>query len=420
MITQDAFTRGNNLIETILQKMSGLKKWRRDFIMHTFMLSLSIHGRFNFLQMYRQGKFHEQTYRNNFETKFDFLTFNRELVNRVSSGEVVIAFDPSYISKSGKQTPGVGYFYSGVASRYKRGLEIGGIAAIDVKQNTAYHLEAIQTPSAKKDNVNEDYTLVDHYADLIIQKAPELLNISQILVVDGYFSKYKFVEAIDTHTAFTVVSRLRDDANLRYLNKKTKNKGRGRPKKYDGKIDTTNIDRRKFAKVHHDEEHIVYEAVVHSMSLKRRIKVAYVEFLDDNQNVALCKMFFSTDLQMPAMDIVRYYKSRFQIEYLYRDAKQFTGLQHSQARSKNKLHFHFNTSLTAVSLAKAIQRMDANKDEILRTSIYDVTTELSNRNWIIRIFSMYGFDHNLIKITPDNFEAYHKYRKLLNFGKIAA
>jgi hypothetical protein len=50
--------------------------------------------------------------------------------------------------------------------------------------------------------------------------------------------------------------------------------------------------------------------------------------------------------------VVRYYRSRFQIEFLYRDAKQFTGLTSCQARSEDKLDFHFNAALTAVNLAK--------------------------------------------------------------------
>ena len=33
------------------------------------------------------------------------------------------------------------------------------------------------------------------------------------------------------------------------------------------------------------------------------------------------------------------------MEFLFRDAKQFTGLQHCQARSESKLNFHFNASL---------------------------------------------------------------------------
>ena len=51
------------------------------------------------------------------------------------------------------------------------------------------------------------------------------------------------------------------------------------------------------------------------------------------------KLYFSTNVDMDPKDIQQYYHSRFQIEFLYRDGKQHTGLNDSQARSENKLHF---------------------------------------------------------------------------------
>jgi hypothetical protein len=58
---------------------------------------------------------------------------------------------------------------------------------------------------------------------------------------------------------------------------------------------------------------------------------------------------------MDAKKIERYYRLRFQIEFLIRDAKQYSGLEHCQARDKNKLHFHFNLSL------QDIKRMHYNR-----------------------------------------------------------
>jgi len=57
---------------------------------------------------------------------------------------------------------------------------------------------------------------------------------------------------------------------------------------------------------------------------------------------------------MDPSDVLLYYHSRFQIEFLYRDGKQHTGLNDSQARSENKLHFQFKASLTSINIAKAI------------------------------------------------------------------
>lgn len=413
MKTTEAFTRGKNLIESILHKMLDIDKWQHKFMTHILTHCLGMSGRFNFLQMSREGKYNEQTYRNNFGRAFDFLRFNIDLVERSCSEERIIAFDPSYITKSGKHTEGLGNFYSGCASSYKKGLEIGGIAVIDVKQNTAYHLEAIQSPPAKKEKVKKDYTLVDHYADLIVQRATELKRLSNILVVDGYFSKYKFVTKICENTELTLISRLRDDANLRYIFHGQKQNNRGRPKVFDGKVDTKKIDKRRFQKVHSDHESIIYGAVVYSVSLKRKIKVAYVEFLSKKGKIVATKLFFSTDLEMDATQILKYYKARYQIEYLYRDSKQFTGLQHCQARSKEKLYFHFNTCLTAVSVAKVVLRNKHAKDKPMCLSISNIKTEFKNRKMIKRIISMYGFDQTLIKIHP-------AYTKLLNYGKIAA
>jgi hypothetical protein len=47
------------------------------------------------------------------------------------------------------------------------------------------------------------------------------------------------------------------------------------------------------------------------------------------------------------------YALRFQIEFIFRDAKQFTGLTHRQSTNKTKLENHFNLALSAVSVAKA-------------------------------------------------------------------
>ena len=55
-------------------------------------------------------------------------------------------------------------------------------------------------------------------------------------------------------------------------------------------------------------------------------------------------------------DIFNMYRSRFQIEFIFRDAKQFTGLTDCQARSKETLNFHFNASLTTLNLLKKKDR----------------------------------------------------------------
>ncbi|MDL2309303.1 hypothetical protein LJC53_06945, partial [Bacteroidales bacterium OttesenSCG-928-C03] len=58
------------------------------------------------------------------------------------------------------------------------------------------------------------------------------------------------------------------------------------------------------------------------------------------------------------VDVIDIYHTRFQMEFGFRDAKQFAGLENVQARSVNKLDFHFNAALTSVNMAKIIQLND--------------------------------------------------------------
>ncbi len=170
MISQDAFTEGQALIFTILQKMTNLKASRIKRVTEILMLFISMRGGMNFSQMGRQGEMCEESYRLHFKKALDWLSFNKLLVQQVCSDVGIIGFDPSYIPKSSKHTPDLGYYYSGVASKYKKGLEIGNISDMDIHQNTAYYLEALQSPKSKKDVIGNKKTLVDHYAERLYKE----------------------------------------------------------------------------------------------------------------------------------------------------------------------------------------------------------------------------------------------------------
>ena len=105
----------------ILQKMSGIGKSQYKFIVHIVHLYLSMRGRKNYMMMSRYGTYCEQTYRQNFEKDFDFKQLNTELIKRYCGSELAWIFDPSYIAKSGKKTPGTGYFWSGCAGVLRNG-----------------------------------------------------------------------------------------------------------------------------------------------------------------------------------------------------------------------------------------------------------------------------------------------------------
>jgi hypothetical protein len=124
---------------------------------------------------------------------------------------------------------------------------------------------------------------------------------------------------------------LRDDANLRYLYPEEASGKPGRPRQYAGKVDTKNPNKNYFELSYQDDKIRIYGAVVYAVALKRKIKLALTQYLDEQGKVKAPKLYFCTDLDLSTWYIVKYYQNHFQIEFLYRDANQFTGLAHCQA-----------------------------------------------------------------------------------------
>jgi len=395
-----------DIVKTVLDKMPDIKRPRVNFITEIFGLFLSIRGRMNFLQFGRYGTRCEQSYRAGFADRFDFLSFNRHLFEGHGGKRRMIAFDPSYVRKSGKNTPGTGYFWSGVAGAAKWGLEIAGIAAVDLDARTAYHLEAVQTPA---DNPEGD-SLVTHYANLLVDRKEGLLPISKYIVADAYFSKHGFVSVL-TESGFEVISRLRGDADLLYLYTGPRPGGRGRPKKHDGKIRYGDLKDGYFAHTETDAANTYFQGVVYSKSLKRKINLVGVR--TQKKGKWGHRLYFSTDLEMLAEEVLEMYGARFQIEFLFRDAKQHTGLDHCQARNPEKLHFHWNVALTSVNLAKAAHWQHLPGSEKEPFSMADVKTLYHNRLHLERFLTKFG-------IRPDRPKNKKKIRELLNYGARAA
>jgi hypothetical protein len=382
---------------------------RKDFIVNVLWHILSIKGKINFLQLGRYSKYSEQTYRNHFEKKFDFFSFNKLLINQVASTERIVALDPSYIPKAGKSTYGRGRYWSGVAKAAKWGLDICGFAVVDIVNNTALHLNAWQTPSADE-LLGKGLNLLTYYASLVSENAVKFKEFSDYMVADAYFSKKPFVDVIIS-SGLHFISRLRDDSVLKYRFIGERTGKKGAPKKFNGKVDVKNLDSNWFSLDLFSKEIKIYSAVVYSKAFKRDIKLAVAVFFKDEKEVAR-KLYFSTDINQTGENIVRYYRARFQIEFLYRDAKQFTGLTTCQARSKNKLGFHFNAALTAVNLAKQDWLVN-NCDTPIPFSMSSYKTLYNNTLLLERFMCMFA-------INPNTAINQKIVKELLDYGKIAA
>lgn len=225
------------------------------------------------------------------------------------------------------------------------------------------------------------------------------MNVSKIIVADAYFSKNPFVTPISA-AGFILVSRLRHDAVMRYFYLGPRKKGRGRKKTYDGRIDPRDLleDQFEICAQCKEGNWIAYEAVVNIPSWKKKVKLVVVHNLDSQGEIKNHKLFVSTDPDMEGERVKSIYNYRFQAEFVFRDAKQHAGLNHCQARSVEKLHFHINNSLTMVSLAKAAYHLSIPKEERKAFSLASIKNEYANSFFFDRIISMFNIHADSSKI----------------------
>ena len=348
------------ILTTIIVRITVKHKWQSDFLYEIFDLIFSIQGRLTFENLARYSQMCESTFRRNYKKFFDWLEFNWQifLLYADSTPENIIgAIDCSYIPKAGKSTWGVDKFFSGAAGRAKKGLEISLLCVINTISGQAWALHVSQTPaglSAKQDDPHRS-TRVDHYMKQLFT-AKDKLSKLQYIVADGYYAKDKVFEAMDK-LGKSLITKLRPDANLRYLYQGKKTAKQGRPAQYDGKVNWKNLDLSRWEYVGRDHKYDyldIYTQVLNAPRFKRNFRVVMVVSTKSNKYIVLA----CTDFNLDARTIIHFYQLRFKIEFLFRDAKQFCGLTHCQARNEQALHFHFNLSLAALNLAQVKLKVD--------------------------------------------------------------
>lgn len=392
------------LCEDVLSNMNAkISKPFKKFIIEVFMLYIIIPNKINFLQLGRYSVYSEQTFRNNYTTKFNWLEFNTNLASLHLTGKrKAIAIDPSFIKKGGKKTPYIGRFWSGCDNRAMRGLEILGVGVIDADDKDCISLYSVQTPSPKSLQTSS-LSLVDWYLFALKQKREELIKISKYFVADAWFAKSTFVDGLK-ELDFHLISRFRDDAHLMYLFQGEPTGKKGRPKCFDGKIDCSNLDYSKFEKLESDEDNNYYSAIVYAKALAMKVRVVIAVSRKTKKH----KIYFSTDTKQEAVDILELYRTRFQIEFNFRDAKQYTGLTNSQSRDIRRMNFNYNAALSSINLVKVQAKRQKKSYSIASTKVM-----MHNAFLLERFIAVSG-------IRPNKRLNAKLFKELIEFATIAA
>ncbi len=260
------------LVERILLQMPNVSKPQLKFLLILFSTVFALRGRMNFRNLSRYSDLNEQTYLRNFRKSFDFTMFNRMVIDETipTMNKKIGTADCSYVPKSGQESYGIDYFFSGQASRTLRGQEISLLSVVDVDYNMAYPLSVQQTSTSLEIGKGDESRL-DFYLRQVALNQSHLQSLGvEEIAFDGYYAKTRFINGLEA-LGFDMVSKLRRDANLRYLYTGPQKSGPGAKKKYDGKDNFDDLSRWKLVR-ELDKGVWLYTAILNSPHFKRNIK----------------------------------------------------------------------------------------------------------------------------------------------------
>jgi hypothetical protein len=320
-------------------------------------------------------------------------------------GQYILAGDDVVVSKTGKSTYGLGRFYSSIAQRPIPGLSFLTLSLVDIKQRCAYPLRTAQhqpasasssqtseaapkkgrgRPKGSKNHAKPAPTLS---ADLKLLEAmlqavmPLLVPLSvRYIALDGFFGTSPATWMV-RNAGLHLISKLRHNAAL-YLPYTGPKPKRGPTPRYGDKLDYRHLP--SDACLHSVTEGDIctdtYQLTVWHKDFANQLNVVVLIKTHIKSNKRAHVLLFSTDLSLSADQIVEYYSLRFQIEFNFRDAKQYWGLEDFMNVTKQSVTNAVNLSLLMVSLSAILLRpYRAQQPDF---SVLDLKTQFRARRYL--------------------------------------
>jgi IS4 transposase len=318
------------------------------------------------------------------------LFFEAHLSN--PEGEHLLVGDECVATKAGKETHGLDYFFSGLLNKVVKGIAIFALAVVDVNERRSYPVsieqvirseaekEAAKTkqkakakkashaskkkPGRPKGSKNRDKTQVDLTPELkriqtMVQKQLEMLQgvvTIHHLALDGHFGNNNALQMV-LQCGLHLISKLRCDSAL-YFRYEGIQKKKGPRKKYGQKIDYRNIPNKYLVQksTNGDIETRIYQAEMLHKEFAQPLNVVIITKTNLKTGAFANVNLFSSDGELSWEKIIDYYSLRFQIEFNFRDAKQFWGLEDFMNTKEVPLTNALNLSLFMVNVSQLLLR----------------------------------------------------------------
>jgi DDE superfamily endonuclease len=300
---------------------------------------------------------------------------------------ILIAGDETVVTKSGQKTYGLDRFFSSLYGKPVAGLSFFSLSLISVKERTSYPVmmeQVIKDEEAKPDkkgsgqkvkkqvkqrgrpkgsqNKNRREVSLKPYLvhiQTMLKKLLSLLgtDLSVIYcVIDGAFGHNNAVQMV-RQCSLHLISKLRSDAAL-YFAYAGPQKKRGAHKKYGDKLNYNHIpdQYRKETTVTAGIRTQIYQMTMWHKLFPDRLNVVVIVKTNLKTGAQAHVVLFSSDLALAYDKLIDYYRLRFQIEFNFREAKQFWGLEDFMNVNQTPVYNAANLAMFMVNFSQVMIR----------------------------------------------------------------
>ena len=318
-------------------------------------------------------------------TTMCWMFFRTHLLDRES--DYILAGDEVVVPKAGKSTYGLSRFFSSLYGKAIPGLSFLAVSLVSVNRRRSYpmvmeqivrgtsssnpgvsaceHRENTETttpkhkrgrPKGSRNRNKNDVVLSDVLKQLqtmvkaLLQLVGDWIPL-RYFVLDGFFGHNNALQMVK-QCGLHLISKLRTDAALS-LPPTTPYAGQGRPRIYGERFNPRQIDAKYCvsADTQGDLRTEVYQMQLRHKKFADLLNVVCILKTNLTTKQQAHILLFSSDLALDAEKMIDYYSLRFQIEFNFRDAKQYWGLQDFMNVNKTPVNNAVNLSMFMVSVS---------------------------------------------------------------------
>lgn len=336
-------------------------------------------------------------------------------------------------AKAGKETYGVGRFYSGLAQRVIPSLSILALSLIDVEARQSYPLYVEQImpkqvaqpeplpqpkrprgrPKGSKSHAKPAPVLSPLLQLLgsMIRAVHAQIAFLQVkhIVLDGNFGNYPSTWIVQ-QTGLHIISKMKRNAAL-YLPYDGAKPRRGQTPRYGDKLNYSQlpVSARVASRIEDDYQIDTYQLQVYHKDYPNLLTVVVLVKTHLTTGKRGHIVLFSTDLTLTAEQVLDYYSLRFQIEFNFRDTKQHWGLDDFMNVKQQAVNNAVNIAFFMVNFSQVILEPYRERDPLF--SVLDLKAQFRAQRYLSETIKM-------LPETPDPHLISRIWRRLSRFGGI--